>query len=84
MIISQIVGIIEDCDQNCDRVSKNDKIFHICSMRLKSVLVRYEKYGTLSMSEGWRRFRWRQIRDSECMTILCVCVFVSFEGIGYL
>ena len=49
MLISQIVGISEGCDQNGDRVSKNDKSCHICIMRLKGVLVKYEKYGTLSM-----------------------------------
>ena len=32
MIISQIVRISEVCDQNANRVSKNDKISHICSM----------------------------------------------------
>ena len=42
-IISQIVGISEGCDQNGERVSETDKICHICSMRLKNVLVRYEK-----------------------------------------
>ena len=35
--------------KNGDRVSKSDKICLICIMRLKGVLVRYEKYGTLSM-----------------------------------
>ena len=29
-IISQIVGISEDCDQNGDRVSKNNVSCHIC------------------------------------------------------
>ena len=42
-IIGQHVGISEGCDQNGDRVSKNDKSCHICSMRLKAVLVKYEK-----------------------------------------
>ena len=37
------------CDGNDDRVSKTDKSCYICSMRLKSVLVRYENYGTLSI-----------------------------------
>ena len=31
-IISQIVGVSWVCDQNGGRVSKNDKICHICSM----------------------------------------------------
>ena len=34
-IISQMVGIGEVCDQNGDRVSRNDKSCHICSDRLK-------------------------------------------------
>ena len=37
-IISQIVRVSEVCDQNGDRVSKNHKICHICSMRLKRTL----------------------------------------------
>ena len=37
------------CDQNGDRVSKNDKSYHICSIKLKGLLVKYEKYGTLSI-----------------------------------
>ena len=45
-IISQIVGISED-DQNGDRASKNDKSCRICIMRLKVVLLKYEKYGTV-------------------------------------
>ena len=48
-IISQIVRIGEVCDQNGDRVSKNNKSCHICSMRVKRLLVKYEKYGTLYM-----------------------------------
>ena len=44
MIISQIVGIIEDCDQNCDRVSKNDKIFLIFLIFLQSnMLLKVQK-----------------------------------------
>ena len=35
-IISQIVWIIEVCDQNGDRVSKTNQSCHIC-MRLKKV-----------------------------------------------
>ena len=42
-IISQIVGISKICDQNGDRVSKNYKYSHICSMALKRVLAKYEK-----------------------------------------
>ena len=45
MIISRIVGISEDCDQNGERVSKTDKSCHVCIMRLKGVLVKYEKMG---------------------------------------
>ena len=33
----KIVRISEVCDQSGDRVSKNDKIYNICSMRLKRV-----------------------------------------------
>ena len=40
--ISQIVVSSSSCDQNGDRVSKKDKICHICSMRLKGVSVRYD------------------------------------------
>ena len=36
-IISQIMGIREVCDQSGDRVSRNDKSCHICSMRVQSV-----------------------------------------------
>ena len=35
MIISQIAWVNEVCDQNGDRVSKNNKSCHICRMRLK-------------------------------------------------
>ena len=48
-ISSQIVGISEGSDQNGDRVSKNDKSCHIHRMRPKGVLVKYEKYVTLSI-----------------------------------
>ena len=48
-IISQIVGISRDCDENGGRVSKNDNNFNICIKRLKGVLVKYEKYGTVSI-----------------------------------
>ena len=41
-MISQIVVSSSSCDQNGDRVSKKDKICHICSMRLKGVSVRYD------------------------------------------
>ena len=46
---TQIVGISEVCDPNGDRVSKSNKICHICNMRQKSVFVKYEKNGTLSI-----------------------------------
>ena len=36
-IISTIVGIRGNCDQNGNRVSKNDKSCCICSMNLKTV-----------------------------------------------
>ena len=49
MIISQIVGISEGCGQKGDRVSKKDKSCHIRNMSLKGVLVKFEKYGTLSI-----------------------------------
>ena len=43
------VGASEICDGNSDRESKTDESCHICSMRQQSVLVKYEKYGTLSI-----------------------------------
>ena len=49
LIISQIVGVFKVCDHNVDRVSKNDKICHICSMTLKRLLVKCDKYGTWSI-----------------------------------
>ena len=48
-IISQIVWASEVFDQNDNRVSRNDKSCHICSMRLKRLLAKHEKYGTLSI-----------------------------------
>ena len=33
-IISQFVGIVQDCDQSGDRVSKSDKSHHICNIKL--------------------------------------------------
>ena len=44
---NQFVGTSKVCDQNGNRVSKTNYSCHICSMRLKSVLAKYEKYGTL-------------------------------------
>ena len=34
-ITSQIIEVSVVCDQNGDRMFKNDNIFHICSVRLK-------------------------------------------------
>ena len=48
-IIGQFVGTSKICNRNGDRGSKTDKSCLICSMRLKNVLVKYEKYGTLSL-----------------------------------
>ena len=45
-IIGQTVGISKNCDQYSDRVSKYDKSCHICSMRLKGLLVKY-KFGEI-------------------------------------
>ena len=46
------MGLEKVCDQNGDRVSKNDKSCHIYGIRLKCVLSKYEKYGTrLCMSD---------------------------------
>ena len=45
----KIVRISEGCPQNGDRVSKNNVSCHICIRWPKSVLVRYEKYGTISI-----------------------------------
>ena len=36
--IGQNVRVSEACDQNGDRVSKNNKSRHICTMRLKRTL----------------------------------------------
>ena len=47
---NQIVWSGKNCDQNGDRVSKYDKKFHICSMGIKRLFVKYERYGTLSMN----------------------------------
>ena len=47
-IISQIVRIGECCNQSDDCVSKYDKSFCICSMRLQGVCVLYTNYETLS------------------------------------
>ena len=54
-IITQFVGTCEICVRYGDRVSNSDWSCHICSMRLKSVLVKYEKYGTLSMYLVWNK-----------------------------
>ena len=35
---------------------KNNKICYICSIKLKGLLVRYEKYGTLSIYEWFLTF----------------------------
>ena len=55
--ISQIVGSDKWCDQNGDRVSKSNKSYYICMIRLKSILVKYERFGTLSIhikySKDW-------------------------------
>ena len=50
-IISQFRGVIKSFDQSGDRVSKNDKRYHIFSVKLmKTVLgLKFEKYGTLSI-----------------------------------
>ena len=40
-IICQFVGIIKGCDQTGDRVSKNDKSGHICSMKLQGFCLAY-------------------------------------------
>ena len=53
---SQIVGIREGCDQNGERVSEKDESCHICIIRLRSVLVRYEKYGILSIKKSMKSY----------------------------
>ena len=45
----KFVGVSWVYDKNGDRVSKNDKSYHICSMRLKKVLEKLENYETLSI-----------------------------------
>ena len=52
ILLSHFVGISKSCDQNGDRVSKNDLSCHICIMRLMGVLVKHGKYGTLSINLG--------------------------------
>ena len=49
-IIGQIVRSGKWCDQNGDRVSKSDKSYYICMIRL---LVRHTKYGTMSIYNYW-------------------------------
>ena len=72
-IISQIVVISWGWDQNDDRVSKNNKSCHFCSMRLKSVLVKYEKYGTLLIDDP--------ICMCKCMhAILCSSLLCTHPG----
>ena len=39
----------DNVTQDGDRVSKDNKSYHICSIRLKMSLAKYETYGTLSM-----------------------------------
>ena len=48
-IISQIIGSGKCCDPSSDRVPKDNKISHICILRLYGLYVAYEKYMTLSM-----------------------------------
>ena len=52
-IISQIVMISEVCDQNGDRVSKNDKSWHSCCIRLKWVQLNIKNFGTLSIDDSF-------------------------------
>ena len=48
----KLLGLKKVYDQKGDRVSKNDKSCHICSLRPKGVfLVTYENYGTLSLHD---------------------------------
>ena len=48
--LSTTIGVRKVCDQNGDKVSKKDKIYHISIKGLKNVfLVKYEKYRTLSV-----------------------------------
>ena len=48
-IIGQIVGVGEVCYQSGDRVSKNYKVAKFALFSWKGVLIKYEKYGTLSI-----------------------------------
>ena len=50
LIISQVVGIGKSCDQNGERVSKNNKSCFICNIWLKTLL---EKYVTLSINHNF-------------------------------
>ena len=46
-------GLAKVCDQNGDRLSKNDRSCHICSMIQKNVFfARHEKYEMMSINDG--------------------------------
>ena len=84
-IISQVVRIGEWCDQNGDKVSKNDKSCYICIIWLKGLLVKLEKHGTpLSLYLKWggpimrEGERYREIIQNVCV---CVCVWDLFKNL---
>ena len=51
-IISQIVGIGEVCDQNVDRVSRNNKSVHVVT-DWRGHLAKYKKYGYVYICLGY-------------------------------
>ena len=59
-IISQIVRISEVCDQNGDRVFKNNKSCHIIVWGSKGLLAKNEKYGTLFIYFSWKSTPWKK------------------------
>ena len=55
--MSQFCQIGKVCDQNGDKMSKNDEKLSFCFRWLKIFLVSNEKYGTLSMYEQQKFYK---------------------------
>ena len=62
-IISQIVKISEDCDQNGNRVSKNDENCHICIMGLSLYI--FDFFVDFYESVAWFPVWFRNGSDTE-------------------
>ena len=64
--VCQFVGCRKVCDRNAGWVSKNDKSFHSCSMKLKGEIVQYEKYVEQTIhffkTEMKRSNLWNQVK----------------------